>query len=444
MTMNSTAAPERTKKDVRGIRKVMSASAIGHFVEWFDFAVYAYAAPVIARQFFPEFDATAALLSTFAVYSVGFVARPVGAFLLGGLGDRYGRKKVLAGVILMMGVATTLIGLLPTYAVIGIAAPILLIVLRMLQGLSAAGETIGSNSFVAEHSPVATRGRNVGIVYTASNLPPVIAALLVLALTAIMPGESYEAWGWRIPFLLGAPLAVIGLYIRTRVDESPAFVEMRDTRQVESAPIRKVFAEQWRSMLFVFSMAAVASLGYYSLTGYFYSYMTVTIGLPNHVALISNSVALLVTFFTVPVVAAISDRVGRRRTLLVAIVVSAIVTVPAYLLVSEGTMLAAIMAQALLGLALGAVFGPAGPAYVEMFPARVRYTGASISYNLAFTIFGGTAPLVATGLIALTGNEIAPAWYILAVTVLAFAVLWSMPETRHRSMSDLSPGNAAS
>lgn len=442
--METTVAPARTGDDVRGIRKVMSASAIGHFVEWFDFAVYAYAAPVIARQFFPEFDATAALLSTFAVYAVGFIARPVGAFLLGGLGDRFGRKKVLACVILLMGVATTLIGLLPTYAVIGVAAPILLVVLRMLQGLSAAGETIGSNSFVAEHSPVASRGRNVGIVYTASNLPPVIAALLVLALTAIMPGETYEEWGWRIPFLLGAPLAAVGLYIRTKVDESPAFVEMRETRQVESAPIRTVFIEHWRSMLFVFSMAAVASLGYYSLTGYFYSYMTVTIGLSNHVALISNSVALLVTFFTVPVVAAISDRVGRRRTLLVAIVFSAIVTVPAYLLVGDGTMAAAITAQALLGLALGAVFGPAGPAYVEMFPARVRYTGASISYNMAFTIFGGTAPLLATGLIAWTGNEIAPAWYILAVTVLAGVVLWSMPETRHRSMSDLPQEEPAS
>ncbi|MEO9248752.1 MFS transporter [Citricoccus nitrophenolicus] len=442
--METTVAPARTGDDVRGIRKVMSASAIGHFVEWFDFAVYAYAAPVIARQFFPDFDATAALLSTFAVYAVGFIARPVGAFLLGGLGDRFGRKKVLAGVILLMGVATTLIGLLPTYAVIGVAAPILLVVLRMLQGLSAAGETIGSNSFVAEHSPVASRGRNVGIVYTASNLPPVIAALLVLALTAIMPGETYEEWGWRIPFLLGAPLAAVGLYIRTKVDESPAFVEMRETRQVESAPIRTVFTEHWRSMLFVFSMAAVASLGYYSLTGYFYSYMTVTIGLSNHVALISNSVALLVTFFTVPVVAAISDRVGRRRTLLIAIVFSAIVTVPAYLLVGDGTMAAAITAQALLGLALGAVFGPAGPAYVEMFPARVRYTGASISYNMAFTIFGGTAPLLATGLIAWTGNEIAPAWYVLAVTVLAGVVLWSMPETRHRSMSDLPQEEPAS
>lgn len=425
-----------TRTRPKGIQKVMAASAIGHFVEWFDFAVYAYAAPVIAAQFFPQFDATAALLSTFAVYAVGFIARPVGAFLLGALGDRFGRKRVLAAIILLMGVSTTLIGLLPTYAVIGIGAPLLLVLFRILQGLSAAGETIGSNSFVAEHSPTANRGRNVGIVYTASNLPPVLAALLVLGLTTMLAPDAYEAWGWRVPFLLGAPLAIVGLYIRTRVDESPAFIEMRETKKVEKAPIRTVFAEHWRAMLFVFSMAAVASLGYYSLTGYFYSYMTVTIGLSSQAALVSNSIALLITFVMVPVAAAISDRIGRRRMLLIAIAFSAIVALPAYLLVGLGTLGSAIAAQSLLGFALGLVFGPAGPAYVEMFPARVRYTGASISYNLAFTIFGGTAPLLATALIGWTGANIAPAWYIVAVTVIAFVVLLRMPETRSRSMRD--------
>ncbi|WP_392508234.1 MFS transporter [Naumannella halotolerans] len=347
-----------------------------------------------------------------------------------------GRKRVLAGVILLMGVSTTCIGLLPTYATIGVAAPILLVLCRMLQGLSAAGETIGSNSFVAEHSPIATRGRNVGIVYTASNLPPVLAALLVLWLTTALAPEAYESWGWRVPFLLGAPLAVVGLYIRTRVEESPAFLEMRETRTVETAPIRTVFAEQWPAILRVFAMAAVASLGYYSLTGYFYSYMTVTIGLSSSDALISNSIALLITFFTVPLAAAASDRVGRRPMLLLAIAVSAIVAVPAYLLVGVGTLTTAVIAQSMLGLALGLVFGPAGPSYVEMFPARVRFTGASISYNLAFTIFGGTAPLLATALVTATGSTIAPAWYIVIVTVLALLVLWSMPETRHRSMRD--------
>ncbi|HEY1106150.1 MAG TPA: MFS transporter [Agromyces sp.] len=422
--------------EARRVRKVMTSSAIGHFVEWFDFAVYAYAAPVIATLFFPDSDPAAALMAVFAVYAVGFVARPIGAFLIGNLGDRFGRKRVLAGVILVMGISTTLIGLLPTYAAIGVAAPVLLILLRMMQGLSAAGETIGSNSDVAEHSPNKRRGLNVGLVYTWSNLPPVIAALLVLALTTVLSPEAYETWGWRVPFLLGAPLAVVGLYIRTRVDESPAFLEMRESRKVESAPIRTVFREQWRNMVVCFSIAAVASLGYYSLTGYFYSYMTVTIGLDSSAALISNSIALLITFFTVPVAAFVSDRIGRRRMLLIAGLFGALVAVPAYLLVGVGTLPAAIVSQSLLGLALGLFFGPAGAAFVELFPARVRYTGASISYNLAFTIFGGTAPLIATWLIGLTGSTVAPAWYVVAVTVLALLVVITMPETNRRSMRD--------
>ncbi|MFD4420286.1 MFS transporter [Agromyces sp. NPDC058484] len=440
MTTSTTEYRTQTPVDAgeaRRVRKVMTASAIGHFVEWFDFAVYAYAAPVIAMLFFPDSDPAAALLAVFAIYAVGFVARPIGAFLLGNLGDRFGRKRVLASVILVMGVSTTCIGLLPTYAAIGVFAPMLLIVLRMLQGLSAAGETIGSNSFVAEHSPIARRGFNVGLVYTWSNLPPVIAALLVLALTNLLTADAYETWGWRVPFLLGAPLAVVGLYIRSRVDESPAFLEMRESRQVESAPIRAVFREQWRNMLVCFSIAAVASLGYYSLTGYFYSYMTVTIGLDSSAALISNSVALLITFVTVPISAWVSDRIGRRRMLLIAGLFGAAVAVPAYLIVGVATLGAAIVSQGLLGLALGLFFGPAGPAFVELFPARVRYTGASISYNLAFTIFGGTAPLVATWLIGLTGSTIAPAWYVVAVSVFALVVMLGMPETNRRSMRDL-------
>jgi MHS family proline/betaine transporter-like MFS transporter len=412
----------------------MTASAIGHFVEWFDFAVYAYAAPIIASLFFPGFDPATALISTFAVYAVGFIARPAGAFLIGHLGDRFGRKRVLAGVILMMGLATTAIGLLPTYAQIGIWAPLLLLVFRLLQGLSAAGETIGSNSFVAEHSPIPRRGFFVGMVYTWSNLPPVIAALLVLGLTQWLAPEAYESWGWRVPFLLGAPLAIIGLYIRTRVDESPAFLALKQTDVVERAPIRAVFANHWRSMLTVFSIAALASLSYYSLTGYFYSFMTVTVGLSSDDALISNSVALLITFVTVPFSGWISDRIGRRTMLLIGATVSAIVAIPAYLLATTGTLGTAMLGQALLGFALGLYFGAAGSAFVELFPARVRYSGASISYNLAFTIFGGTAPLLSAALISATGIKIAPAAYVVIVALLALFVIWRMPETKRLSM----------
>lgn len=438
--MSTTTQP--SAEEARTVRKVMTSSAIGHFVEWFDFAVYAYAAPVIAALFFPGVDPAAALLSTFAVYAVGFVARPAGAFLIGHLGDRFGRKPVLAAVILMMGLATTGIGLLPTYAQIGIWAPLLLLVFRMLQGLSAAGETIGSNSFVAEHSPITRRGFFVGLVYTWSNLPPVIAALLVLGLTQVLAPEAYASWGWRIPFLLGAPLAVVGLYIRTRVDESPAFLELKETRVVEQAPIRAVFAAHWRSMLTVFSIAALASLSYYSLTGYFYSFMTVTVGLSSSDALISNSVALLITFIMVPVSGRISDHIGRRKMLIIGAAATAALAIPAYLLATVGTLGTAMLGQAMLGFALGLYFGPAGSAFVELFPARVRYSGASISYNLAFTIFGGTAPLLSLALINATGVKIAPAWYVVVVALVALVMIWRMPETNRRSMQPNESGTS--
>lgn len=425
---------EATVEDGRRVRSAMRAASIGHFVEWFDFAVYAYAAPVIAKLFFPDASPTAALLSVFAVYAAGFVARPAGAFLVGVLGDRYGRKRVLAGVVLLMGGATTLIGLLPTYATIGILAPILLVVLRLAQGLSAAGEVVGANSFIAEHSPIRQRGRNVGLVYTWSNLPPVLAALLVLLLTTTLAKGDYESWGWRIPFLLGAPLALVGLYMRARVAESPVFKELKQQKRVEPAPIRTVFRDHWRAMLFVFALSAVASLSYYSLTGYFYTYMTVTLGVPNAHALLSNSIALLLTFVTVPLVGILSDRVGRKPMMLGGALLAAVVAVPAYTLVGLGDLWAVIASQSLLGLALGVVFGAAGPSYVEMFPAAVRYTGASLSLNLAYTLFGGTAPFVATGLIALTGSALSPAWYVVAVCLLAALVLTRMPERKSASM----------
>ncbi|MFF4796000.1 MFS transporter [Streptomyces sp. NPDC001276] len=431
---STTTGETAGEPDPRTVRKVMTASAIGHFVEWYDFAVYAYAAPVIATLFFPHANTFVALLSTFAVYAVGFVMRPVGAFLLGSLGDRIGRKRVLALVILMMGCATTGIGLLPTYARVGVLAPVLLVVLRLAQGFSAAGETIGSNSFVAEHAPPKRRGFAVGMVYTWSNLPPVLAALLVYVLTTTTSSAAYASWGWRVPFLLGAPLAVVGLYIRTRVDESPAFAAVKESKRITSTPIRTVLREHKKEMAVCFSIAAVASLGYYSLTGYFFTYLTVTIEMSESAALLSNSIALTLTFVTVPLAAALSDRIGRKRGLQLAAVLNALFAVPAYLLAGQASLTTAIVSQGLLALSLGMFFGPAGAAFVELFPARTRYTGASISYNLAFTLFGGTAPLLSIFLIERTGSTIAPAWYVAGVSVAALLVIARMTETSRRSM----------
>lgn len=308
------AVPSASEKGE--VRRVVTSAAIGQFVEWYDFVIYAYSAGIIARLFFPNSDPTAALLSTFAVYAVGFVMRPLGGFVFGSLGDRIGRRRVLSLVILMMGAATVCIGLLPTYAQIGILAPLLLVLCRLLQGLSAAGETIGSNSFVAEHAPAGKRGLYVAFTYSFANLPPIAAALLILLLTNVLTGEAYAAWGWRIPFLIGGPLALVGLYIRTRVHESPAFKVTQAAKRIASTPLRDAVRNQKKAMAFSFALAALSSLGFYTLAGYFVNYLTATVGLGSNAALISNSIALFVAFLTMTFGGHLSDRYGRKPVLL--------------------------------------------------------------------------------------------------------------------------------
>jgi len=420
--------------EVGGVRRVVTSAAIGQFVEWYDFVVYAYSAAIIARLFFPNSDPTAALLSTFAVYAVGFVMRPLGGFVFGSLGDRIGRQRVLSVVILMMGGATIAIGLLPTYAEVGLLAPVLLVVCRLIQGLSAAGETIGSNAFVAEHAPSERRGLYVAFTYSFANLPPIAAALLVLLLTNVMTGEDYAAWGWRIPFLIGGPLALVGLYIRRRVDESPAFKAMQAAKRVASTPLRDAVRDQKKAMGFSFALAAFSSLGFYTLAGYFVSYLTATVGLDRNAALISNSVALFVAFLAMILGGFLSDRFGRKPLLLIGLALNAVLCIPAYMLAAQGSLATAVLGQSILAVACGLFWGPLGIALIELFPTRTRYSASAVSYNLAYTIFGGTAPFLGTYLVAQSGSKIAPAVYMAVVSVAALLILAMIPETSKRSL----------
>ncbi|KQK31912.1 hypothetical protein ARD30_08635 [Bosea thiooxidans] len=416
------------------LRRVLTSAALGQFVEWYDFVVYAYSAAIIARLFFPNSDPTAALLSTFAIYAVGFVMRPLGGFVFGSLGDRIGRRRVLSLVILMMGGATVAIGLLPTYAQIGIMAPVLLVICRLIQGLSAAGETVGSNSFVAEHAPGEKRGLYVAFTYSFANLPPIAAALLVLLLTNVLTADAYASWGWRIPFLIGGPLALIGLYIRHQVDESPAFKATQAAKRVATSPIAEAMRDQKKQMGYSFALAAFSSLGFYTLAGYFVSYLTATVGLGSNAALISNSVALSLAFVMMIVGGGLSDRYGRKPILILGLVVNALACIPAYLIAAQGTLASAIIGQGLLAIGCGLFWGPVGIALLELFPTRTRFSASAISYNLAYTIFGGTAPFLGTWLILQTGSKIAPAIYMAAVSVLVFLVVLTIPETSRRSL----------
>ena len=434
---NTQTRPDHASIDSRDsveLKCVVSSAALGQFVEWYDFVIYAYSATVIAGLFFPSADPTAALLSALAVYGVGFLMRPLGGVVFGYLGDSIGRRNTLSVIILLMGGATVAIGLLPTYEQIGILAPILLVICRLVQGLSAAGEATGSNSFVAEHAPPNRRGFLVAFTYAFANLPPIVAALLVLFITNVLTPEDYKSWGWRIPFLLGAPLALVGLYIRRRTEESPAFRKMRATKGVEAMPLRMAFRDYKKAMGFSFALAALSSLGFYTLTGYFVTYLTVTVGLNRNDALISNSVALLIAFFAMLLGGHLSDKIGRRTTILLGAAISALICIPAYMLAGEGSLANAILGQALLACALGVFFGPVGIAFLELFPTRIRLSGAGVSYNVAYTVFGGTAPLLSAFLVLQTGNKLAPAFYMAAVSVAVLIVALYLPETYQRSL----------
>ena len=421
-------------------KRVLYSAALGQFVEWYDFVVYAYSATVIAKLFFPTADPSTALLSAFAVYGVGFVMRPLGGFIFGSLGDRYGRRAVLAGIILGMGASTVLMGLLPTYAQIGIWAPVLLVILRLIQGLSASGETIGSNSFVAEHAPPNRRGLHVAFTYAFANLPPVAAALLILLLTSLMGNQAYESWGWRIPFLLGGPLALVGLYIRTQVDESPAFQKAQASNQISNSPVKDAKREQRKQMAFSFCLAAFSSLAFYTLSGYFVSYLTASVGMSRTDALTANSVAMVVAFLTMILSGYLSDIVGRKPMLITGLLFNACISIPAYMLAGQATLVSAILGQSLLAIGMGLFAGPLGAALLELFPTKTRFSASAISYNLAYTIFGGTAPLLGAWLVLKSGSLLAPAWYMVSVSVVVLLVTLALPETSKRSLLEADPG----
>lgn len=434
-TASSTDAAARPV-DTKGRNRVLSAAAIGQFVEWYDFVIYAYTASVIATLFFPSEDRVASILATFAIYAVGFVMRPVGGLVFGHLGDRLGRRGVLAAVILLMGGATAGIGMLPTYQQIGVAAPLLLVVCRLVQGMSAGAETTGSNALVAEHSPDHKRGFFVSLTYSFANLPAVFASLFVLFLTQTLTAESYESWGWRIPFLFGGLLSLVGLYIRRKVDESPTFEAAKKAQKVERSPIVVAIKDHPRELGFAFALAALSGLGFYTLTGYFTTYLREAVGLSADHALISNSIALTLAFVAMPIAGWFSDRVGRKPMLIGGAVASALAAVPAYQLASSGTLGNAIIGQGLLAITLSVFFGPFGVAFLEIFPTRTRFSGAALGYNAAYVLFGGTAPLFATWLVDVTGSLLAPAVYMVIVALAVALVAVKLPEGRTRSLHD--------
>ncbi len=417
------------------LRKVISAAAIGNFVEWFDFAVYGFLATILASEFFPSDSVSLGLLKTFGVFAVAFAMRPLGGIFFGVLGDKLGRKGILSLTILLMAGATTLIGLLPTHASWGLAAPIMLTVLRCVQGFSAGGEYAGSIAYVMEHSPSDRRGWYGSFIPVSTFLAFGSAALLVFGLESSLSSEAMAGWGWRVPFLLAAPLGLVGLYLRWHMDETPAFKALaaEDNTHAHS-PLRDTLKSQSGLMLRLGAFISLTALSFYMFTTYFSTFLQVVGGFSRPQALLVTMIALFFAALACPLAGRFSDWIGRRNTIRFVCIWLFVVVVPAYTLASSGVLWMAI--PGVLLLATGALTANVVTAALlsETFPTRTRYTASAFTYNISYTIFGGTAPLMATWLIEKTGNNLAPAFYLMAISVLAIVGGLALRETSRISL----------
>lgn len=430
LSQTTTPTPPR-----QGLKRVAAAAAIGNFVEWFDSAAYAVMSVTISRLFFPEYSVTAALLATWAIFAGGFIARPLGAAFFGRYGDRIGRNKMLGLCVVVMSAATFSIGILPTFAVIGIWAPVLLFLFRAVQGFTTGGEYTGSSAFIVEYAPAGKRAVYASIIPVTVGLASVVGALLGVGLTSTLSAAELSAWGWRVPFLLAAPLGLIGLYIRSRVDDTPIFRNLEKKGKVAARPLGDAIRLCTRQIFTLFGYSITNAIAYYLMSSYMIAYMTSSLGYSSAASMMTSVIAMLVYTIACPFAARGSDRFGRKPMLLTSCVGFVVLTIPAFSIMPIN-LGCAIVGTSVLA-ALVAIIGTSNvPALVEMFPSSVRASGSAIGYTMAYVLFGGTAPFVATGLVAGFGTPLAPAFYLMAMaTVSAAVVILFFRETKNLSLS---------
>ena len=431
---SSSATDARPAQAGSPVRRAVTGAVLGNAVEWYDFAIYSVLATYIADKFFPSGDETAALLSTFAVFAAAFFMRPLGGLFFGPLGDRIGRQRVLAIVILLMSLSTVGIGLVPSFESIGIAAPILLLLLRCLQGFSAGGEYGGGACFLAEYGPPRHRGLVVSFLVWSVVIGFLLGSITATALEATLPEAAMDSYGWRIPFLIAGVLGIVGLYIRLRLKDTPEFEALRESGDVAESPLREAVTTAWRPILQIAGLVVIHNVGFYVVFTYLPTYFTKTLEFSKTDAFLSISVASVVALLLILPLAALSDRIGRKPLLIAGAVGFAVFAYPLFLLLNSGTLGAAIAAHAGLA-AIEAVFVSASlAAGAELFATRVRSSGYAIGYNVSVALFGGTAPYIATWLTDQTGNPIAPAYYVIAAAIVTLLTLFTMRETAARPL----------
>lgn len=449
------------------IWKVIIASALGTMIEWYDFYIFGSLATVISTQFFPKEDPTAALLSTLATFGAGFAARPFGALVFGRVGDMVGRKYAFLVTLLLMGGATTLIGFLPTYAQVGLIAPGILLVIRIVQGLALGGEYGGAATYVAEHVPDHRRGFYTSFIQITATLGLFVSLLVILGVRSIMSKEAFADWGWRLPFILSIFLVGLSVYIRTKMSESPLFAKLKHEGKTSKSPLKDSFGSSanWKIIMTVlFGAAAGQAVVWY--TGQFYVNTWLKTALKLD-AVTSDTVVAMALLAGMPffvVFGALSDKIGRKKVMMAGNLIAAIFTYPIFKLIQSygGTIVESVDAAGkvvldaagkpvmvaqnpdtfmigvlifILVLFVTMVYGPIAAFLVESFPAKIRYTSVSLPYHIGNGYFGGFLPLIATYVVAQTGNIFAGLIFPIAIALMTFVIgTYMLQETNHLSI----------
>ena len=432
---------ESTTTVLRKNKKVLIASLTGSAIEWFDYFLYGTAAALVFNKiFFPMVDPVIGLILSYLSFSLTFFIRPIGGVLFAHIGDRIGRKKTLVLTLSLMGGATVMIGLLPTYEMIGLWAPALLILMRIIQGMGIGGEWGGALLLAYEYAPEKRKGF-FGSIPQAGVTIGMLMATVIVSLMTLFSEEDFLSWGWRIPFLLSSVLVLLGLWIRKDIDETPDFQKVKASGQVAKAPLRDTLKHHWREVLIAAGLKVVETAPFYIFSTFVVSYATSTLTYQKSQALEAVTLGALVATLMIPLMGLLSDKVGRQRMYAISVFVLGLFIVPWFMLLNTGTTWGIVLATVI---AFGVLWAPVtavlGTLCSEIFSANVRYTGITLGYQLGAALAGGTAPLIATGLLAkYDGDWVPVAWYLAVTVTISLIAIFCASRVKRATLIQAQP-----